>query len=146
MLSSIPPPETVFHTIRIDHVGPLPTMAGGNRYIIVAVDYLSKHVEVAAVPSLAASHVIDFLQAKFEWRHGMPKVISDHATTFRSHQLRPFLRQAPVEHHFSSPYHPQANGLTEKTNQNIQARLAPYVKTNKAAEADWDKDLQSAAY
>lgn len=77
----------------------------------------------------------------------MPKkLISDQASTFRSRKLRSFLRRAGVEHHFSSPYHPQANGLTERTNQTIQARLAPYVVTNKDGEADWDKHLQSAAY
>lgn len=48
LLTPIPTPETAFHTIGIDHVGPLPTTAGGNRYIIVALDYLSKYVEVAA--------------------------------------------------------------------------------------------------
>lgn len=59
-LSPITPPEAVFNTIGMDHVGPLPTAADGNHYIIVAVDYLSKYVEVAAVPSVAASHVIEF--------------------------------------------------------------------------------------
>ncbi|XP_077542557.1 uncharacterized protein LOC144155154 [Haemaphysalis longicornis] len=103
LLSPIPPPETVFHTIGIGHVGPLSTTAGGNRYIIVGVDYLPKYVEEVAGPSLAASPVIDFLKAG-------------------------------VELHFSSPYHPQMNGLTERTNQTIHARLAPYVKTNKAGE------------
>ncbi|KAH9378279.1 hypothetical protein HPB48_019535 [Haemaphysalis longicornis] len=47
-----------------------------------------------------------------------------------------FLRRADVEHQFASSYHPQANGLIERTNQTIQAWLAPYVETNKAREAD----------
>lgn len=77
----------------------------------------------------------------------MPKkLISGRASTFRSRELRCFLRQAGVQHHFSSPYHPQANGLTQRTNHTIQGRLAPYVRTNKPGEADWDKHLQSAAY
>lgn len=77
----------------------------------------------------------------------MPKnLISDRSTTFRSRQLRSFLRRAEVEHHFASSYHPQVDGLTERTNQTIQTRLAPYVETHKAGEADWDRHLLSAAY
>lgn len=111
------------------------------------MDYLLKYVEIAAVPSLAASHVIEFLKTNFQWRHRMPKkVISDRSKTFRSRQLRSFLHRAEVGHHFASSYHPQANGLTERTNQTIQTRLAPYVETHKVEEADWDRHLQSAAY
>ncbi|XP_049270203.1 uncharacterized protein LOC125757903 [Rhipicephalus sanguineus] len=39
-----------------------------------------------------------------------------------------------------------ANGLTERSNQTIQARLAPYWKNHKRGEADWDDHLQAAAY
>ena len=78
LLTPITLPDTIFSTIGIDHVGPLPTTAAGNRYIIVAVDHLSKFVEVAAVPYLAAGFVIKFLQDRFEWKHGLPtKIISD---------------------------------------------------------------------
>lgn len=57
-LTPITLPATVFPTLGIGHIGPLPLSAAGNRFIIVAVDYLSKFVEVAAVPSLAATYVI----------------------------------------------------------------------------------------
>lgn len=104
------------------------------------MDYFLKYVEIAAVPSLAASHVIEFLKTNFQWRHRMPKkLISDRSKTFRSRQLRSFLHRAEVGHHFASSYHPQANGLTERTNQSIQTRLAPYVETHKVEEADWDQ-------
>lgn len=75
LLTPIPLPETIFHTVGIDYIGPLPITTAGNRYIIVAVEYLSKYVEVAAVPSIAAGHLIDFLKLRFEWRHGLPKKI-----------------------------------------------------------------------
>lgn len=147
LLTPIPPPATIFHTVGIDHVGPLPTTAAGNRYILIAVDHLSKFVEVATVPSLAPSYVTRFLRDRFELRHGLPnKLISDRAPTFRSSELRAYLRHARVEHHYASAYHPQANGLTERANQTIQARLAPYCRNSKPGEADWDEHLQAAAY
>lgn len=79
----IPLPEAIFDTVGTDHIGPLPTTAAGNRYNLVAIGYLSKFMEVTAVPSLATSFIISFLQHRFEWRHGLPKkLISDRATTF----------------------------------------------------------------
>lgn len=111
------------------------------------MDHLSKFVEVAAVPSLAAGFVIKFLQDRFEWKHGLPKkIISDRATTYRSRELRSYLRNAGVDHQFTSAYHPQANGLTERYNQTLLARLIPYCNNKKPNEADWDEHLQAAAY
>ncbi|KAH6931133.1 hypothetical protein HPB50_022329 [Hyalomma asiaticum] len=86
-------------------------------------------------------------RGRFEWRHGLPsKLVSDRSTTFRSRELRTYLERAGVEHHFASAYHPQANGLTERSNPTPQARLAPYCKNNKPGEADWDDHLEAAAY
>lgn len=147
LLTPVEIPEDIFHTVGIDYIGPLPTSTAENRYIIVAVDYLSKYVEATAVPSLAYTHLVDFLQHRFEWRHGLPKkLISDRATTFRSRGLRKYLSTAGVQHHYTSAFHPQANGLTERTNQSIQARLAPYTKVGQKGEADWDVHLPAAVY
>lgn len=54
-------------------VGTLSTIAAGNRYIAVAVDHLSKLVEVATVPCLAAGFVIKILRDHLESKHGLPK-------------------------------------------------------------------------
>ena len=40
--------------VGLDHLGPFPMSKHGNRYLIVAVDYLTKWVEAKAVPSQKA--------------------------------------------------------------------------------------------
>lgn len=146
-LTPIPPPDHIFHTIGIDHVGVLPRTLKGNRYVLVAVDYLSKYVEVQAVPTLSTQHVIDFLQEKFQWRHGLPeKLISDRGTSFTSKRLAAFLQKTGVHHHYSSAYHPQTNGLTERTNQTLLSRLRPFVSSIEDGRADWDEHLLAAAF
>ncbi|GJW20545.1 reverse transcriptase domain-containing protein [Tanacetum coccineum] len=65
----------------IDFMGPFPS-SRGNKYILVAVDYLSKWVEAKALPTNDARVVVKFLKSLFT-RFGTPRaIISDHGTYF----------------------------------------------------------------
>lgn len=106
-LTPIPLPETIFLAIGVDYIGHVSITTAGNRYIIVAVEYLSKYLEVAAVLTLPSCHLTDFLKLRFEWRHGLPKkIISGRATTFCSRELRNYLSTAGVRRHYTSAFHP----------------------------------------
>nr|GEV86700.1 reverse transcriptase domain-containing protein [Tanacetum cinerariifolium] len=62
-------------------MGPFPS-SRGNRYILVAVDYLSKWVEAKALPTNDARVVVKFLKSLFA-RFGTPRaIISDRVTHF----------------------------------------------------------------
>ena len=72
-----------FEKIRIDLVGPLPITTNGNRYIIIAIDYLMKWTEARAIPDSSAQAIVLFLHEDIICRHGFPKeMISDRGTTF----------------------------------------------------------------
>ncbi|GKC52707.1 reverse transcriptase domain-containing protein [Tanacetum coccineum] len=65
----------------IDFMGPFPS-SRGNKYILVAVDYLSKWVEAKALPTNDARVVVKFLKSLFA-RFGTPRaIISDRGTHF----------------------------------------------------------------
>ncbi|GJS22148.1 reverse transcriptase domain-containing protein [Tanacetum coccineum] len=67
----------------IDFMGPFPS-SRGNKYILVAVDYLSKWVEAKALPTNDARVVVKFLKSLFA-RFGTPRAIisdRDHGTAF----------------------------------------------------------------
>ncbi|GJX51305.1 reverse transcriptase domain-containing protein, partial [Tanacetum coccineum] len=60
----------------IDFMGPFPS-SRGNRYILVAIDYVSKWVEAKALPTNDARVVVKFLKHLFS-RFGTPRaIISD---------------------------------------------------------------------
>nr|GFA94593.1 DNA-directed DNA polymerase [Tanacetum cinerariifolium] len=59
----------------------------GNKYILIAVDYLSKWVEAKALPTNDARVVVKFLKSLFS-RFGTPKaIISDRGTHFYNDQF-----------------------------------------------------------
>ncbi|GJW81504.1 reverse transcriptase domain-containing protein [Tanacetum coccineum] len=66
----------IFDICGIDFMGPFPS-SRGNKYILVAVDYLSKWVEAKALPTNNARVVYKFLKSLFA-RFGTPRaIISD---------------------------------------------------------------------
>nr|GFC35774.1 reverse transcriptase domain-containing protein [Tanacetum cinerariifolium] len=71
----------IFDVWGIDFMGPFPS-SKGNKYILVAVDYLSKWFEAKALPTNDARVVVKFLKSLFS-RFGTPKgIISDRGTHF----------------------------------------------------------------
>nr|GEW21178.1 hypothetical protein [Tanacetum cinerariifolium] len=71
----------IFDVWSIDFMGPFPS-SRGNKYILVAVDYLSKWVEAKALPTNDARVVCKFLKNLFA-RFGTPRaIISDRGTHF----------------------------------------------------------------
>ncbi|GJY13432.1 reverse transcriptase domain-containing protein [Tanacetum coccineum] len=75
-----------FNVWGIDFMGPFPS-SHGNKYILVAVDYLSKWVEAKALPTNDARVVVKFLKSLFA-RFGTPRaIIRDRRIPFCNDQL-----------------------------------------------------------
>nr|GFC44134.1 reverse transcriptase domain-containing protein [Tanacetum cinerariifolium] len=79
-------------------MGPFPS-SKGNKYILVAVDYLSKWVEAKSLPMNDARVVVKFLKYLFS-RFGTPKaIISDRGTHFCNDQfLRVMAKYGALKH------------------------------------------------
>nr|GEW16745.1 reverse transcriptase domain-containing protein [Tanacetum cinerariifolium] len=70
----------IFDVWGIDFMGPF-SSSRGNKYILVAIDYLSKWIEAKALPTNDARVVVKFLKSLFA-RFGTPRaIISDHKWT-----------------------------------------------------------------
>lgn len=71
------PEVELFDIWGIDFMGPFPPSCGKN-YILVPVDYISKWVEVVALPTNDAKVVVTFLKNNIVLRFGVPRaLISD---------------------------------------------------------------------
>nr|GEV88142.1 reverse transcriptase domain-containing protein [Tanacetum cinerariifolium] len=85
----------------------------GNKYILVAVDYLSQWVEAKALPTNDDRVVCKFLKYLFA-RFGAPRaIISDRSTHFCNDQFAKVMLKYGVTHRLSTAYHPQTSGQVE---------------------------------
>ncbi|GJR72805.1 reverse transcriptase domain-containing protein, partial [Tanacetum coccineum] len=119
----------------IDFMGPFPS-SRGNKYILVAVDYLSKWVEAKALPTNDARVVVKFLKSLFS-RFGAPRaIISDRGTYFCNGKFAKVMSKYYVTHCLSTPYHPQTSGQVEVTNRGLKRILERTVGENRASWFD----------
>ncbi|GJV53197.1 reverse transcriptase domain-containing protein [Tanacetum coccineum] len=125
----------IFDVWGIDFMGPFPS-SKGNKYILVAVDYLSKWVEAKALPTNDARVVCKFLKSLFA-RFGAPRaIISDRGTHFCNDQFAKVMLKYGVTHRLSTAYHPTSpvtNGRVEVSNRGLKRILERTVGENRAS-------------
>ncbi|GJT94970.1 reverse transcriptase domain-containing protein [Tanacetum coccineum] len=132
----------IFDVWGIDFMGPFPS-SKGNKYILVAVDYLSKWVEAKALPINDARVVCKFLKSLFA-RFGAPRaIISDRGTHFCNDQFAKVMLKYGVTHRLSTAYHPQTSGQVEVSNRGLKRILERTVGENRAS---WSDKLDDALW
>nr|GEV55894.1 reverse transcriptase domain-containing protein [Tanacetum cinerariifolium] len=109
----------IFDVWGIEFMGLFPS-SKGNKYILVAVNYLLKWVEAKALPTYDARVVCKFLKNLFA-RFGAPRaIISDRGTHFCNDQFTKVMQKYGVTHHLANPYHPQTSGQVEVSNRGLK--------------------------
>ena len=124
--------EHPFHRIGIDIKGPLPITEKGNRYIIVAMDYLTKWPEAKAITNIKAETVAKFIYEEIICRHGVPEeILSDKGTSFLNQVIRELCEKFQTKHRLTSAYRPQTNGMIERFNRTIGECIAKLLSDKK---------------
>ena len=111
----------------MDFIEQLPKSSGYTA-ILVVVDHLTKQemfipthdtITLADLAKLFILHVFS--------KHGVPShVTSDRRSEFVSHFFRSLGKALDMQLHFTSGYHPEGNGQTERTNQTLEQYLQVY--------------------
>jgi len=132
-----------FYQIGIDIVGPLPITENKNKYIVVAIDYLTKWPEAQAIETADAQTIAVFIHERIICQHGPPQQItSDRGTEFCNDLITELNRTYRVQHIRTTAYHPQGNGLTERMNQTVKNTMSKLIDSYD----NWDHWLSSALF
>nr|GEY02804.1 reverse transcriptase domain-containing protein [Tanacetum cinerariifolium] len=111
------------------------------RYILVAVDYLSKWVEAKVLPTNDARVVVKFLESLFTQFGTLRAIISDRGTYFCNDKFSKVMSKYGVAHRLATAYRPQTSGQVEVSNQGLKRILERTVGENRAL---WFEKLEDA--
>nr|GEW18870.1 reverse transcriptase domain-containing protein [Tanacetum cinerariifolium] len=132
----------IFNVWGIDFMGPF-LSSRGNKYILVAVDYLSKWVKAKALPTNDARVVCKFLKSLFARFDAPRAIISDRGTQFCNDQFSKVMLKYGVTHRLSTTYHPQTSGQVEVSNRGLKRILERTIGENRAS---WSDKLEDALW
>ena len=124
LLKQLPIPERPWNSISMDFIETLPTSSGSDS-ILVIVDRLSKQAIFIPTTIHCTSEdlAIIFVTHVFS-KHGVPEhVTSDRGPEFVSRFFRSLGKALDMKLHFTSGYHPEGDGQTERTNQTLEQYL-----------------------
>jgi len=123
----------------IDVIGAIePKAVNGHRFIIVAIDYFTKWVEVASYASVTRSVVVWFIKREIICRYGLPrKIITNNGTNLNNKMMGEMCEEFKIQHHNFTPYRPKMNGAVEATNKNIKKIIQKMTVSYK----DWHEML-----
>src|ERR1700719_4619989 len=99
-----------------------------NTSILVIVDRLTKQaIFIAPHDTITSAQLAELFVIHVFSKHGVPAhVTSDRGPEFVSHFFRSLGKALNMKLHFTSGYHPEGDGQTERTNQTLEQYLRMY--------------------
>ena len=140
LLQPLSIPEGPWASIGVDFVDALPRTSRGHDRLMVVVDRFTKTVHVIPCSSqLTAEGCARLLYKEVYRLHGIPEdIVSDRDILFTSKFFKEFQRLLGTKQRMSTAFHPQTNGLTERTNRVVCECLR---KSLGVVQEEWDEVL-----
>ncbi|QRW01435.1 Transposon Tf2-1 polyprotein [Ceratobasidium sp. AG-Ba] len=140
----LPIPQKPWEDIAYDFIVKLPESQGMDS-ILVVIDRFSRQAHfIPCLESTNAEGVAD-LFIKEVWKlHGLPKTtVSDRGATFNSQFLKALYTKLGINPKFSTAFHPETDGITERTNQWLEGFLRSFCNYR---QDDWVRWLPIAEF
>jgi IS30 family transposase len=120
----------LFHEWALDFVGQIHHASSkGHRFILVAIDYITKWTEVVPLKNMTHREVIHFILEHIVHRFGIPQTLTmDQGSSFMSHQVWEFAESLKIKLLRSSPCYAQANGQVESSNKTLIKLIKKKIK------------------
>ena len=145
LLQPLPVPDNPWDSISMDFISQLPRTRTGFDMIFVVVCRLTKMVHIVPTVGTLGALGLAKLYRDTVWKlHGVPKdVVSDRGKEFCNKFMFELFRLIGSKQKFSTAYHPQTDGQTERVNRVLEDMLRNYVG---GRQDDWDEYLAAAEF
>jgi len=145
LLQPLKIPEWKWEQISMDFIVGLPKTQRGHDSIWVVVDYLTKVAHFIPVrTTYPGAKLAELYISRIVCLHGVPKrIISDRGSQFTSRFWEQLHDSLDTKLQFSTAYHPQTDGQTERTNQVLEDMLRACAIQYGSG---WDKMLPYAEF
>jgi IS30 family transposase len=145
LLQPLKVPEWKWEEIGMDFIVGLPRTRDGYDSIWVIVDRLTKVAHFIPVcTTYTGAKLAELYMTRIVCLHGVPKkIVSDRGTQFTSRFWEKLHESMDTKLNFSSAYHPQIDGQTERTNQILEDMLRACALKHGGS---WDKSLTYAEF
>jgi hypothetical protein len=145
LLQPLKVPEWKWEEMGMDFIVGLPQTRDGYDSIWVIVDRLTKVAHFNPVKNTyTRAKLAELYMSKIVCLHGVPKkIVLDRGTQFTSHFWGKLHESMDTKLNFSSAYHPQTDGQTERTNQILEDMLRACALKHGGS---WDKSLPYAEF
>jgi hypothetical protein len=120
-------PERPFQYITIDFIVKLPESEGQDSILMVTDQCTKAIVIILCIEKIDANQTAELLIKQVFCKYGVPKkIISDRGPQFASKVMKAVLESMQVKSALTTAYHPQADGTTERVNQEVEQYLWAY--------------------
>ena len=115
-------------------MGPIPRSKQGFNHLLTVVNRFSHWLEAFPLESTSTESISDTFISGWVARFGVPDhITSDHGPQFCSALWAQLSQRLGTLHHLTTDYHPQANGMVERSHRQLKDALR--------AGADWPSHL-----
>ncbi len=149
ILRPLEPPSAPWQDFAMDFITDLPTSKDRNGVeydsVLVVIDRFSKYVQYVPVrKTIDAKELALVIKERVFLKTGCPQtLLTDRGTVFTSEYWSSVCYHLAVHHRFSTAFHPQTDGQTERQNQELEMYLRHYCNYN---QNNWAQLLPCAEF
>jgi hypothetical protein len=108
------------------------------RNIMTITDLTTKYVRFEPIDDMSAEQTAHLFHQRIWRNHGLPRtVISDRGVQFTSLFMKWLYRLLGVAQNFSTAFHPQTNGASERANRSLEHYLRAFCAYQQDDWVDW---------
>ena len=121
LLRQLPVPLRPWDSISMDFIEHLPDSEGFTAILVVVDRFTKQAIFISTYDTITSAQLAELFVIHVFSKHGVPShITSDRGSEFVSHFFRSLGKALGIKLHFTSGYHPEGDGQTERVNQTLE--------------------------